>query len=129
MSGDILDQIDHALEDWGTSPDAMRWTPEPQPAPHLDAWAALAETYLSPLDAFIQAALMEAYRTRFDDMFASLWGGSTGVVPEPPAAFLRQQREEEARSLRSEMFGRYYSDAVIGASIQEPVFKFTVSAT
>lgn len=27
MSGDILDAIDGALEDWGTSPDAMRWQP------------------------------------------------------------------------------------------------------
>ncbi|HEY9415198.1 MAG TPA: hypothetical protein VIQ30_10595 [Pseudonocardia sp.] len=28
----ILETIDHAIEDWETSPDAMRWTPEPPPA-------------------------------------------------------------------------------------------------
>lgn len=25
---DVIDNIDHALHDWDTSPDAMRWTPE-----------------------------------------------------------------------------------------------------
>lgn len=29
----VLDQIDHALHDWDTSGDAMRWTPEPPPKP------------------------------------------------------------------------------------------------
>ncbi len=29
---DILDTIDNALEDWGTSDDAMRWRPEPADA-------------------------------------------------------------------------------------------------
>lgn len=28
----ILDTIDNAIRDWQTSPDAMRWTPEPPPA-------------------------------------------------------------------------------------------------
>lgn len=27
-TNDVLDNIDHALHDWSTSPDAMRWTPE-----------------------------------------------------------------------------------------------------
>jgi hypothetical protein len=31
VSTDILDQIDHVLADYATGPDAMRWTPEPQP--------------------------------------------------------------------------------------------------
>lgn len=31
MSRDILDTIDHALADWDTSPDAMRWAPEAEP--------------------------------------------------------------------------------------------------
>jgi hypothetical protein len=31
-SDSVLDNIDHALHDWNTSPDAMRWRPEPPPA-------------------------------------------------------------------------------------------------
>ncbi|MDF9718070.1 hypothetical protein INN71_02655 [Nocardioides sp. ChNu-153] len=31
MSGDILAAIEGALDDWETSPDAMRWTPDPPP--------------------------------------------------------------------------------------------------
>lgn len=27
----VLDMIDHAIDDWETSPDAMRWTPDPPP--------------------------------------------------------------------------------------------------
>lgn len=42
MSGDILDQIDHAVHDWATSSDAMRWLPEPSKPNLPQAW-------LSPL--------------------------------------------------------------------------------
>jgi len=33
QADDVLDNIDHALHDWATSADAMRWTPQQQPAP------------------------------------------------------------------------------------------------
>ena len=32
-SDDVLDSIDHALHDWDTSADAMRWTPVVAPEP------------------------------------------------------------------------------------------------
>lgn len=35
MSDPTLDAIDHVLHDWDTSPDAMRWTPEPPKRPEL----------------------------------------------------------------------------------------------
>lgn len=39
MTGDIVDTIDHALRDWETSPDAMRWAPTAD-ADQADADAA-----------------------------------------------------------------------------------------
>ena len=53
MSGDILDLIDNALEDWSSSPDAMRWRPEGGEAgvPRLADWereAADIERYGAP---------------------------------------------------------------------------------
>lgn len=37
MSDPVLDTIDHVLHDFEVSGDAMRWTPEPRPAPTLTA--------------------------------------------------------------------------------------------
>lgn len=37
MSGDLLDTIDNVLHDYETSPDAMRWTPDPVPRPPTTA--------------------------------------------------------------------------------------------
>lgn len=36
MSDPVLDSIDHVLHDFDTSPDAMRWTPEPAKQPRME---------------------------------------------------------------------------------------------
>lgn len=43
----VIEAIDGALEDWSVSPDAMRWTPEPEEPPArggLLSWEGLAAT-------------------------------------------------------------------------------------
>lgn len=53
MSQDILAMIDGAVEAWETSPDAMRWSPDPVIPTMADEWVALyarvAELFEVPL--------------------------------------------------------------------------------
>lgn len=55
MSDDILETIDHALDDWATSGDAMRWTPEP-PQEYFRA----TSFDLQPPSFDMRAAIMDA---------------------------------------------------------------------
>jgi hypothetical protein len=68
MTRDILDQIDHVLDDDGTSVDAMRWTPEvapepptpPNPAAALQRFATVAiEVNLEPFLAAMRNAAQQ----------------------------------------------------------------------
>lgn len=43
MTGDILEAIDNAIDDWSVSHDAMRWTPETPEEPVRHEWAILPE--------------------------------------------------------------------------------------
>lgn len=50
---DILDTIEHTLDDWATSDDAMRWTPEDQQPPDLTLRiVANVEPFVRALVAF-----------------------------------------------------------------------------
>jgi hypothetical protein len=66
----VLDQIDHALHDWDTSDDAMRWTPEPVPVqPQLDPEAVrLALVRVGE----VATRAMEAYRSIFTQFAAKM---------------------------------------------------------
>lgn len=64
----ILDTIDHAIADWETSPDAMRWTPDPPPEQPTRQWVAFDTTPLLDSErltasfTFVQAGLYELGR-------------------------------------------------------------------
>lgn len=67
---DVLDSIDHALHDWDTSADAMRWTPEPIPVPpQLDPEAVrLALVRVGE----VATRAVEAYRSIFTQFAAKM---------------------------------------------------------
>jgi hypothetical protein len=88
---DVLDSIDHAVEDWQVSVDAMRWTPErakqrqayPQiiPSPAAVARVALAR------NAAV-AEMVEGVRLAAEQV-GRLWGDRLGLVAAAPPASAR----------------------------------------
>lgn len=95
MSDPVLDTIDHVLHDFDTSPDAMRWMPEPQPAPVNPAQAmATLVVNITPI--------VETYRRVFQQLARSLAKWSPRI-----AELKRLLAEAEANERRSAMHSEY----------------------
>ena len=95
----VLDQIDHALHDWGTSRDAMRWSPEAAPPP-------------TPVPAFDPVAFSTAVN-RFAAAYREAMRGFALKLnewsPVLSRAFrLMQQMDTEGQIRRSAMRREYH---------------------
>lgn len=107
---DIIGLIDNAIEDWETSDDAMRWTPDPPTGPrrptdqhiNADGFVALTpaqiesiHTYMRETAAAYSAAIMqawEAYKPAIEHLgkvvvdLTEVLEGIDGTGPATPAA-------------------------------------------
>jgi hypothetical protein len=96
-SDNVLDNIDHALHDWDTSPDAMRWTPEapPGPVPRFDP------------------VVFAAAANRFADAYRAAMRGLVQKLNEMSPVILRafrlmQSFDADAQVRRSAMHSEYH---------------------
>jgi len=88
---DILDTIDGALTDYGTSPDAMRWSPEPEaanPGPHLYVEPRIQRSIqtwihveIEPFREAISRA-MRAFAEVWQPVYTAMW--KLTQIPPPP---------------------------------------------
>lgn len=73
---DVIDSIEHALKDWGTSPDAMRWTPGVPPAqrPTLTPLPSIAGVINAHVIPFQEAMrqVQEAINLSMRDVMAEI---------------------------------------------------------
>lgn len=95
MSSDLLDTIDNVLHDYETSPDAMRWIPDPIPQPPSTA------------------EILQGF-TRTMQQIAEVYGRAASQLAQvaakwaPVIADLRQQLEAaEAAERQSAMHSAY----------------------
>lgn len=91
---DVIELIDGASGDWGTSPDAMRWTPDPasQHGFDLDALHRAVATFVD--------ALTDAYRRVGEELMKMAPAFErAGLLPKP-APKDPMQRALEARRTR-----------------------------
>lgn len=102
MGEDILATIDGALEDYATSPDAMRWTPEPESAePFLPAGAWGGVT-LDEISVWLRVwadvtAWNESFRQTAQAMDGFIQATQAWLSQQPP-----QSLTDEAKTLLAE---------------------------
>jgi hypothetical protein len=99
-SDNVLDNIDHALHDWDTSADAMRWTPEPINAPQptvMDITASMIRV----------AEVMRDAQEKLARAFTNMASQVVKIQAEL-RRLMAGQREAEAQIRRSAMRSEYH---------------------
>lgn len=113
---DVIDSIDHALQDWSASPDAMRWTPEPAPPRnslpsrwHQPAGSPYPYLWSAVTSAAVFEEAMQGVRAAFDRTLREVVAETTKLPATFAATFADVHEAENAR--RSAMHTAYRARA------------------
>ena len=120
MSGDILDQIDGAIDDWSVSQDAMRWTPEPPSPPQRCNPATLAPFIVLDVEEFtFDAESLRRFFANLSERFRPVVAAANsvarqlqdaGMIPEPEPEDPRERALHRQRSRNTGLKMKYGRD-------------------